>query len=238
VAEGDGWTENELRATVSAYLEMLALGQAGEPYSKADYRRRLVAGPLAGRSEPSVEYRMRNISAALEELCLPWIAGYRPASNIGTRIKDQLQELLRDAGVPEAELAQPTSDPAVLKHRTEILRQRGGRRLLEGRPRGQAAPRRVPSAATQFARDPLVRAWVLEASGGTCEACSAPAPFMDGRGQPYLEVHHVVTLAEGGPDTVENAVAVCPNCHRRLHLGNDRDEVRSRLYQRVQRLRN
>jgi 5-methylcytosine-specific restriction protein A len=28
-----------------------------------------------------------------------------------------------------------------------------------------------------------------------------------------------VMLAEGGEDTVENALALCPNCHRRLHFG-------------------
>ena len=26
-------------------------------------------------------------------------------------------------------------------------------------------------------------------------------------------------LLEGGPDTVENAIALCPNCHRKQHYG-------------------
>jgi len=34
-----------------------------------------------------------------------------------------------------------------------------------------------------------------------------------------LEVHHKVPLAEGGDDTVENAIALCPNCHRHAHYG-------------------
>ncbi|MGE8574311.1 MAG: HNH endonuclease signature motif containing protein [Burkholderia contaminans] len=29
----------------------------------------------------------------------------------------------------------------------------------------------------------------------------------------------MVQLADGGEDTTENAVAVCPNCHRRAHCG-------------------
>ncbi|MGH8437576.1 MAG: HNH endonuclease [Pseudomonas sp.] len=33
------------------------------------------------------------------------------------------------------------------------------------------------------------------------------------------EVHHKVRLADGGLDTVENAIAVCPNCHRQAHFG-------------------
>jgi len=36
---------------------------------------------------------------------------------------------------------------------------------------------------------------------------------------PYLEVHHKIQLAEGGEDSIENAIAVCPNCHRELHFG-------------------
>ncbi|MBY8114030.1 HNH endonuclease [Vibrio fluvialis] len=39
-------------------------------------------------------------------------------------------------------------------------------------------------------------------------------------GNPYLEVHHLIRLIDDGPDTPENCVAVCPNCHRELHYGS------------------
>lgn len=54
---------------------------------------------------------------------------------------------------------------------------------------------------------------------------------------PYLEIHHVKTLATGGADTVDNTVAICPNCHRELHHGNGAPEIRARLYAKVVRLR-
>ncbi|WP_080666815.1 HNH endonuclease signature motif containing protein [Variovorax paradoxus] len=38
-------------------------------------------------------------------------------------------------------------------------------------------------------------------------------------GDPYLEVHHITPLALGGDDTVDNAWALCPNCHREKHFG-------------------
>ncbi|WP_330847424.1 HNH endonuclease signature motif containing protein [Alicycliphilus denitrificans] len=38
-------------------------------------------------------------------------------------------------------------------------------------------------------------------------------------GTPYLKVHHRVHLAHGGPDTVANTLALCPNCHRLRHFG-------------------
>jgi len=32
-------------------------------------------------------------------------------------------------------------------------------------------------------------------------------------------VHHKKTLALGGEDTVDNSLALCPNCHREMHFG-------------------
>lgn len=55
---------------------------------------------------------------------------------------------------------------------------------------------------------------------GVCEECGRQAPFKrKSDGEPYLEVHHKEPLAEGGEDTVENAFALCPNCHRKAHYG-------------------
>lgn len=87
----------------------------------------------------------------------------------------------------------------------------------------------APTPRTQistfaYKRNPKVVAAVLKRANGKCECCGAPAPFirrggpMDG--QPYLEVHHKQWLVEGGSDTVNNAVALCPNCHCNEHHGD------------------
>jgi hypothetical protein len=71
-----------------------------------------------------------------------------------------------------------------------------------------------------FRRNPDVIAEVLIRANGICERCKKEAPFKRASdGTPYLEVHHKIRLADGGEDTVENAIAVCPNCHRELHFG-------------------
>lgn len=71
-----------------------------------------------------------------------------------------------------------------------------------------------------FHRSAAVVAEVILRANGKCETCKQPAPFLRARdGRPYLEVHHKKKLADGGEDTVENAVAVCPNCHRFHHYG-------------------
>ena len=76
----------------------------------------------------------------------------------------------------------------------------------------------------EFRRNPDVIVEVLERTGGTCEACGKPAPFRRASNdEPYLEVHHKKPLSQGGEDTVENATALCPNCHRKRHYGTQQD---------------
>lgn len=71
-----------------------------------------------------------------------------------------------------------------------------------------------------YKRNPDVVAEVLERAAGVCECCNKLAPFKKSKDKsPYLEVHHIIFLAKGGDDTVENAEALCPNCHRRKHYG-------------------
>lgn len=81
-------------------------------------------------------------------------------------------------------------------------------------------PKKVKALVEIFIRNPDVVAEVLQRANGVCENCNKPAPFNRKKnGTPYLEVHHRIKLANGGEDTVENAIGVCPNCHRALHFG-------------------
>jgi predicted HNH restriction endonuclease len=73
-------------------------------------------------------------------------------------------------------------------------------------------------------------AGALIRSNQACEMpfCSIPL-FLKDDGQPFLEVHHVVPLAESGVDELGNAAALCPMCHRELHFGRDRLKKRAKL---------
>ncbi len=94
-------------------------------------------------------------------------------------------------------------------------------------------PKATVTSVTIFARDSNVKAWVLARAKGKCEACLGPAPFVTADNLPYLEVHHVRQLADKGADLVSNAVALCPDCHRRLHYGKDAHEYREKLFRLV-----
>lgn len=81
-------------------------------------------------------------------------------------------------------------------------------------------PKAIRVVSTAYQRNADVISEVLFRAKGICEGCFNPAPFSRKTdGSPYLEVHHRMPLAEGGDDTVENAVALCPNCHRQRHFG-------------------
>jgi 5-methylcytosine-specific restriction protein A len=101
--------------------------------------------------------------------------------------------------------------------------------LPRQKPTGADQPERITATAVSFKRSAEVAEWVLKCAKGVCEHCSAQAPFVTKDGTAYLEVHHVKPLAEGGADTVENAVAVCPNCHRAAHYSAVASEIRARL---------
>lgn len=81
-------------------------------------------------------------------------------------------------------------------------------------------PKRVFRQIVAYERNPDVVAEVLYNAKGICHKCNSQAPFKrKSDGTPYLEVHHIIPLSEGGFDIVDNAIALCPNCHRESHSG-------------------
>ncbi len=102
-------------------------------------------------------------------------------------------------------------------------------------PTGCDRPGTHPAELDVFLRCPKVRAWVLQKAKGICECCGNLGPFLSELGTAFLEVHHVQRLVDGGPDTVANCVAICPNCHRAMHFATreDAEECRKRVNQRL-----
>lgn len=90
------------------------------------------------------------------------------------------------------------------------------------------APQRE-SKIKQSVRDPYIVEYTKRKAKGRCQLCNKPAPFRDNEGNPFLESHHIVWLSKGGADTLENSVALCPNCHRKMHVLNDRKDVNKLL---------
>lgn len=49
-----------------------------------------------------------------------------------------------------------------------------------------------------------------------CECCNSES-FITASGDPYIEFHHLIPFSKLGPDYYLNLIALCPNCHRKIH---------------------
>nr|WP_297708952.1 HNH endonuclease [uncultured Butyrivibrio sp.] len=92
-----------------------------------------------------------------------------------------------------------------------------------------SALRHTQTTKNTFIRDRYVSEYAKRRAKGYCQLCGEPAPFFDYNGRPFLETHHVIWLADGGEDSINNTVALCPNCHRKMHILNLDEDVQTLL---------
>jgi 5-methylcytosine-specific restriction protein A len=72
----------------------------------------------------------------------------------------------------------------------------------------------------QLERDPIIAELAKRKAKGKCQLCEQLAPFKNTNGEPYLEAHHIEWLSKGGKNAIDNTVALCPNCHAKMHVLN------------------
>ncbi len=80
------------------------------------------------------------------------------------------------------------------------------------------------ATSNQYIRNQSIARYTKLKANGICELCEKPAPFFDKDGEPYLESHHVIWLERGGADSIDNTVALCPNCHKKMHVVEDKSD--------------
>lgn len=203
---------------------MLYKEQSNQPYVKKEYYQILSA--KHSPTSKSFEYRMQNISYVRFLMGRSWLKGLKPAKNVGAlnigKIEKMLLQVTGEQQAPSAEFE-------------AAVREAVGKTRLNP-PNGTKRPQAVKVEIFSLQRNALVKAWILQNAAGYCECCGARAPFCGADGAPYLEIHHIHHLADGGPDTITNAVALCPNCHREMHYGENADELKAKLLQSLQRL--
>ncbi len=84
---------------------------------------------------------------------------------------------------------------------------------------------RRKTTTNAYVRSAGVISTTKERANGICQLCGQPAPFNDKNGNPYLEVHHIVWLSQGGDDNTDNTAALCPNCHTRMHVLDRQEDI-------------
>lgn len=126
-----------------------------------------------------------------------WVFPVKPVEMFKTEMANPQQKEVRELSERE------------LIRRSEMIREK-------------KAPQKTETVV--YYRDPYLRELVKRIAEGKCQFCGKQAPFVDNNGIPYLEEHHVKKLADGGPDTINNIVAICPNCHRKMHVLNKEED--------------
>lgn len=93
-------------------------------------------------------------------------------------------------------------------------------------------PRAAVTAVQAFDRNPLVVAVARVRAKLRCEVpgCTT-ATFLTEASETFCEVHHIMPLAEGGEDVIENAICLCALHHREVHYGAKREVLRDKMVQ-------
>lgn len=89
---------------------------------------------------------------------------------------------------------------------------------------GSPSPVQYTTQTTQYRRNEYIAADAKKRAAGKCQLCGKTT-FLDKYKEAYLEVHHIVWLSKGGADALENVVALCPNCHRKMHINPEERDI-------------
>lgn len=109
----DDWSDLEVALIVADYFSMLEKQLQGARFSKTAHRTTLMP-LLADRTEGSIEYKHRNISAVLVEAGVPYLRGYKPLYNYQGKLADAvLAELDKDTSLIAAVEADVVAPPAI-----------------------------------------------------------------------------------------------------------------------------
>jgi 5-methylcytosine-specific restriction endonuclease McrA len=127
--------------------------------------------------------------------------------------------------VTEAETAEVDADLSELRTKAE--------ERASSDPVRDTSPE-ITTVGSRYQRAPAIRDYALARADGVCECCGGPAPFKKPAGEPYLEVHHVDELGEGGEDHPDKVVALCPVCHKRIHYGEDGSSINNQLAEKLE----
>ncbi|WP_306427064.1 MULTISPECIES: HNH endonuclease [Burkholderia] len=112
----------------------------------------------------------------------------------------------------------------------EVVARADKKTVLERAKEAKGKPEKQEIRRNDFARNPYVVRGAILRSAGKCEMPGCKCELFEKEdGTTYLEVHHVTPLSEDGDDTMANAAALCPRCHRELHFGKERLTLRKKL---------
>lgn len=104
------------------------------------------------------------------------------------------------------------------KEKEKLARKLSNDEIIE---RAKYASKRATSrivTTKNFERNPFITEYAKRWAKGICQLCEKPAPYNNKKGEAHLHTHHVEWLSRGGEDSIYNTIALCPNCHEKMHV--------------------
>ena len=221
------WGAEDYSAAVDAYFWMQNQEKQSRPFERSEVYKDLEVGALLGLSSQDLRRTMLHISAALVEVNRPALTWLAPPSSPDTELLAVLVPLVRARLTETRTIYAPTAVLETLHERSHTIGQR-----LARLPAGLLHPEKTTQTVTAWQRDPAVRAWVLRRADGACEYCSDPVQYADTHST-FLKLFNPRSFITGGPDSVDNTVALCPNCFQVGELGNNRTIFVEVLYNKL-----
>ncbi len=117
----EDWTSEEVKFIVEDYFRMLQLELKHSAYNKTSHRLSILPF-LNKRSEGSIEFKHQNISAALINMGLPYIKGYKPRFNYQKQMLEQeIAKYIKEYKTPlEKQFEHFADNSNIIKPKTKI----------------------------------------------------------------------------------------------------------------------
>lgn len=214
----DEWTQEQLAAAVDAYRLMQFRSTNGLSVNKAQIYRELAE--LHGRSPKAWEYRMQNISHVLDQLQQPWLAGLRPAANVGPEVTVQLLKLLSDAPVALAY----TATSATTRDQLQLERKVAEESRAFSTSDAEDQRRKVIATIVRRQGQGAFRSALLQAYGGRCAMTGSSVVDV-------LEAAHVHPYRGAATNVLSNGLLLRADVHTLFDLYLISVEPKSRRVQ-------
>jgi hypothetical protein len=88
------WTDDELRRSVETYILLLRFQIQGADARSEPLAQALLGQSLTNRNSAAIRYRMRNISAVVQELGGPVLADFSSAESVGAGVRPKIKAML------------------------------------------------------------------------------------------------------------------------------------------------
>lgn len=194
----EGWSHDELKASVQAYHDMQRQQDAGLSVVKAAVYRELAA--RFGRVEGAFERRMQNISAIYQARGGDWVSGLKPQHNIGAAIKAQLIELI-DALPLRSQVTQELAIAQAEAEQTHVFDDLNA----------EDARTRVVASIVRRQGQPAFRRKLLAAYGNRCAITGCDQPDV-------LEAAHIRPYNGQQTNVVSNGLLLRADVHTLFDL--------------------